>query len=209
MYDQLLVGVLNRGSNWQHQPEFLLDGERARPAIFRNRLAVDVFHDQVRQTLGCGAAVQQASDVGMVEAGQDLALPPEAPDIHGRVQAAFDYFDGYSLLVLVVIADGLVDGSHAAVADDLGDAVGAETLPDHADTALPGEDLGRSLDRPVGELVVLLVTAKESFDVAPQLTITATFFYETSGPLIGREITHCFEYSLHLPPAFRIHGFRP
>ncbi len=45
-----------------------------------NGRALDILHDEVRDTLFGSTAIDQTGDIGVVEVGQDLALPQEAID---------------------------------------------------------------------------------------------------------------------------------
>jgi len=69
-------------------------------------LALDVFHDEVREAIFGRAPVQHPGDVGMVEARQDLPLPPEPRHDLGAVRPFPDELDGDVLLVLVVGSGG-------------------------------------------------------------------------------------------------------
>ena len=66
------------------------------------------LHREVRQTLECRSAVEQAGDIGVFQAGENLTLVPEAADDGLRVHAALQDLDRHPLLVGVVAADGEV-----------------------------------------------------------------------------------------------------
>jgi len=68
------------------------------------RLAVDVLHDEVRLARGCGATVEQARDVGVIQAGENLALLVKALEDLPRVHARPDQLDRDALVVGVVVA---------------------------------------------------------------------------------------------------------
>ena len=56
-----------------------------RVAVLVDGRAFDQLHHEVRNAFVGGAAVQQAGDVGMIEAGKNLALVTEAFENRGRV----------------------------------------------------------------------------------------------------------------------------
>ncbi|MBV6430200.1 MAG: hypothetical protein IANPNBLG_00304 [Bryobacteraceae bacterium] len=115
-------------------PEEFKTGGDAQPVglgVFGDGLAaLDVLHGEVREAVTSDAAIEQLSDVRVLEAGKDLTLLLEALQDDGGVHAAADKFDGNALLKLVVIADGKEDGSHASTANWLEDAVGTGELSD-------------------------------------------------------------------------------
>ncbi len=97
-------------------------------AILIDRQAFDQLHHKVGHAFFRRAAIEQPSDVWMIEAGQDLPLVLETIDDEIRVPARSEQLDGDLLLVLVVRADGSVDLTHAANADLPRDLIGADTL---------------------------------------------------------------------------------
>jgi hypothetical protein len=76
-----------------------------------------------------GAAVDQPRDVGMLQAGEDLALSLEALDGKVGTDAAAHQLDRDLLLVLVVVPDRAEHLAHAATAHLGEDAVGADAPP--------------------------------------------------------------------------------
>ena len=99
-------------------------------AVGVDGLAADELHDEVRQAVGRGAAIEEAGDIGMFEAGHDLPLEAEVANHEVEVETALHDFDGDFLLECLVCAHGPVDRSHAAASDVLDDLVMAEK---HAD----------------------------------------------------------------------------
>ncbi len=79
----------------------------------------DVLHDEIRQAVLGRVAVQQARDVRVIEAREDLPLVAEAAQHGLRIHAALDELDRDLLLVLPVGAPGEIDRAHAAAADAL------------------------------------------------------------------------------------------
>ena len=101
-------------------------------AIVVDRQPLDVLHDEVRQAVLGRVAVEQARDVRVIEAGEDLPLVAEAAQHGLRVHAALDELDGDLLLVLAVGAPREIDRAHPAAADPLQDLPVADDLADQA-----------------------------------------------------------------------------
>src|SRR5262249_9127173 len=72
MNDQFLVRMLDGGADLLEQAKTLGDGELA--AIVHERTAFDVLHHEVGHTVVCGAAIEKASNVGVIEGGQNAPL---------------------------------------------------------------------------------------------------------------------------------------
>ena len=106
--------VLHRRADLPEQLQPRGGIEPARLAVLHDGLALDVLHGEVRQTVGRRPAVEEAGDVRVLEAGEDLTLVAEAADDGIGVHAAFEDLDGDALLVRVVAADGQIDRPHAA-----------------------------------------------------------------------------------------------
>ena len=125
------MGVADGGADVEEEEEALLEIERAAGAVLGDGDAVfDELHDEEGNAVGTGAAVEEAGDVGMFEAGEDLAFLLEATEDGTGVEAAAEELDGDFFLKGGVVADGAVDGAHAAAAEEAGDAIGAEALAD-------------------------------------------------------------------------------
>ena len=80
-------------------------------------LPVDVLHHQVRHAVLVDSAVEQARDVRMFDAREDLTLVPEATDGGIALQALAQQLDGYQLAILVVAPLSQIDRAHAAARD--------------------------------------------------------------------------------------------
>jgi len=117
VHDQTRVRVLHGVADGQEQPEPVIDAEPAPITVRRDRLALDLLHHQIELTVIGRAAIEQAGDVRMIEAGQDLAFGAEpAGQIVGDTVAA-QQFDGDLLRVLAVAALAEVDVAHAAASN--------------------------------------------------------------------------------------------
>ncbi len=115
MNDQILMCGVYRRADAAKQREALADRELVPFAILVDRQAVDVFHDQVRDAIVSGAAVQQPGDVAVVESRQDLTFGLETVVIGARDESGPYQLHGHLLLVFVV-ALGQIDVAHPAAA---------------------------------------------------------------------------------------------
>src|SRR6266852_6463008 len=113
--------------NEEFQP--LGNGKLVGVTIFVNWQAFNQLHHKVRHTIFRRAAIEQPSDVWMIETGEYLPLVLETIDDEIRVLTGADQLYGDLLLVLVVCAKGSVDFTHAASADLPHDLIGADTPP--------------------------------------------------------------------------------
>jgi hypothetical protein len=125
--EQVLMRVLHGRTNLNEEFQPLGNRKLVGVAIFVDRQAFDQVHHKVGHTILRRAAIEQPSDVWMIEAGQDLPLILETIDDKVRVLTRADQLDCDLLLVLVVCAEGSVDLAHPANADLPHDLIGADT----------------------------------------------------------------------------------
>src|SRR4030095_1054912 len=76
--DQLAMRVLDGGTNVAEEFELLVERKLTPVAIGGDRFARDELHHQSTLPLSCRAAVEQASDVRMIERSQYLPLAQES-----------------------------------------------------------------------------------------------------------------------------------
>jgi hypothetical protein len=100
--------------------------------------ALDVLHHQERPAVRAGAPVEERHDSRMLEAGQDLPLLPEAGDHRLGGHLAPDELEGHDLLEVIVVSHRSIDVAHAALADQVEQAIGAQAVAGH------GLPLGRA-----------------------------------------------------------------
>src|SRR5262249_31586829 len=118
MHDQVLVSVLNRGANLLEQPQSLRDVESPVFAVFIDAPTVDVFHREVRRTVGSRAAVEQTRNIRVIEVRENLAFASQSGDDTVRQRATRNDFDRHALLELAIGALGEIDGPHTATPDE-------------------------------------------------------------------------------------------
>ena len=130
MHDQVAMGVLHRVTDVEEQSEAGLEIQASRVAPGGERLALHVLHGEVGTALGGGAPVEEPGDVGVLEAGQDLALASEALEHLVGVDAAAQQLERGALLERAVGPVGQVHHPHAPPTDLAIDPPGAHALTD-------------------------------------------------------------------------------
>jgi hypothetical protein len=78
MGDQVAVDVGDDGADGEEEFRALGDGEVGVAEVLGDGDAVDVVHDEEWASVGRGAAIEEAGNVGVVETGEDAALLFEA-----------------------------------------------------------------------------------------------------------------------------------
>src|SRR5262249_58860470 len=104
----------HRLADLHEQSEPRGDIERGVTAIFVDRPAFDMLHDEERAAVRRGPAVDQPRDERVLETGEDLTLVAEAAEHFVGVHTAAHDFDRDEFPVLIVIALGEIYRSHAA-----------------------------------------------------------------------------------------------
>ena len=113
--------------------------------------------------VGRGAAVEQARDVRMLQAGHDLPLEAEVADHVVQVEAPPDDLDRDFFLKTLVGALGAVDGAHAAAADVFDDPVRARASAD--------QRVARRLRRASQGLAILFVGLDQGLHLFAQFAV--------------------------------------
>jgi hypothetical protein len=113
----------------------------ARVGVIDERSALDELHHQIRQAVRRAAAVEQARDVRVIQAGEDLPFGAEPPHDRLGVHSALEDLQGDALVEDVVVAHGQEDRAHAALAELAHEPVGAQARV-HAWRAVGGVDAG-------------------------------------------------------------------
>ena len=144
MDDALLVGVLDAGADHAKEPQASVDRQAVSVAVGGEAVAGHVLHGEVGVTLFGGVGLEDLGDVRVLEACHGLALGLET-DPSFRVEEARTHdLEGDPALERLGLL-GKEDAAHAAAAERLQDAVGADPLWDRCDLIVgPSlEGLGR------------------------------------------------------------------
>ncbi len=117
MHHQVLMRELHGGADGAEQLQTLRDRALALLAILVDGRALHVLHDQIRQAVGGGAAIDQTRDIRVFQVGQYLALGAKAAQNLVRIHAAFHHFDRDLFVILVVMAGREPHRAHAAASN--------------------------------------------------------------------------------------------
>src|SRR5580658_6626020 len=100
-------------------------------AITVDGFALDQLHYKIRCAVVCGPAVEETSNIRMIEAGENLALILEAADDEARTLSRTYDFKRNLLAVLIVGAESEIHFSHSSRANQLHDLIRAYTPVQH------------------------------------------------------------------------------
>src|ERR1700704_877839 len=117
MDHEILVGVLECRTDFAKYRQPFSCRKMMSVAVPVDRLALDVLHHKIGETIGSRPTFEQTSDVGMFEVGKNLSLHRKATKNHFRVHPAIDEFDGDLFLVMIVGAHREIDRAHSTVAE--------------------------------------------------------------------------------------------
>ena len=127
MDDALLVRVLHAAAHAEEELEPVTQIEVVPVAVGRDRLAGHQLHDEVGEPLVGGAGFERAGDVGVIHHRERLPLALEAGEHLVGIHPEPDHLERDRPPERLELL-GLVDGPHAALAEDAGDAVGADAV---------------------------------------------------------------------------------
>ena len=132
MHDQVAVRFGDCTANAGEQAHACTHVEHARSRVLRDRHAVDVFHDQVRDA-GLGhAAVDQACDVRVLQRREHAAFALEQALFEFRIQAAAQQLDRGLLAEIRVLALPKENRRHAALSERAHEAERTDAAADQA-----------------------------------------------------------------------------
>jgi len=124
--DQVRVGMADRVADLLEHAQPLVQRRALVAAVVGDRLAFDVFQRQVRQAVAGHAGVEQAGDVGMRQAREDLPFAGEAGAQVGVGQARAQQLQRDAALIEPIGARGQPDLAHAAFAEQALQPVAAD-----------------------------------------------------------------------------------
>ena len=126
MHQQLAVGIGHGIGQLQEQGQALIDRAPLRRAV--DRLALHQLHHEVGPAIGGQAGIEQACDVGVIQARQGALLLCKTRQQCGRIHAASQDLDGDLALVGAVGTLRPQHLAHATLAKRAGDGPGAQAL---------------------------------------------------------------------------------
>ena len=128
MDDEVNMGVVHRLADLLEQGQPLAEAESPLVGGDGERPAVDVFERQVGDAGGVDAAVEELRDAAMGEAGQGLALDPEAPAELAALEPPTDPLQRDLAAEPGLVTFGQPDFAHAALAEQPLEPVGTDPL---------------------------------------------------------------------------------
>ena len=129
--DQVLVRIVNSGTNCLEQSQPFINRQSVQIAIGVYAHPVDVLHDEVGNAVAGCAAVVKARDIGMFEVGEKLALVPQAKLGLRIDQTMAAQFYGDLLVKVLVRPLRKINHSHTTGAQQSLYAIRADHLPFH------------------------------------------------------------------------------
>ena len=159
MHDEVLMGVMHRGTNDLKELEPGRKVETIRVTEGVNGQAIDVLHDDVDGSVREGSAVQEMRDIRMVELRQDLALDFESRLHTVPRRAAVNHLDGYLLFELGIGALREENLSHTADAQGAQYAIVSYAVSDHYWSMHPRTDELQTLRGSCGGVVLACMKA--------------------------------------------------
>jgi hypothetical protein len=127
MEDSLLVRVLDTAAHPSEERQALRDGQSTVVAVLGERQPRDQLHGEVREPVFGGPGLIELGDVGMREPRHRLALGGESRHGNRAAETGVHQLEGDLALDRLALL-GQVDGSHAALAEEVDDAEGADAL---------------------------------------------------------------------------------
>src|SRR5436190_22261767 len=106
MNNKLSMRIRNCRADFAEQLKAFRDPQPVGIAIFVDRKALDVFHDEIRLAIFGRPAIEQARDVKVIETSENLPLLAEMTEHRVSIHPTFDQLDRNLLLVLLVGALG-------------------------------------------------------------------------------------------------------
>ncbi len=216
MHDQVLVGVLDGVADVEEELQPLAHAELLTIAIAIERFAVHVLHHEVGIAFLGFAGVEQARDVRVVQAGEDLPLGAEAQTELALHRAAVDDLDCDLRGVLTIGALAEVHGAGAAVAEYRYELVVADDAADERFAAIASGRIEGSTEckrERAGAGTAAVVARQELEQLGAQLRVVAGFFVDERLALgcaqlhgAGKQLLQPFPAIVGAPPcAVRAH----
>ncbi len=200
-----LVRELNRRAHLDEELQPTRDVEFLLGAVVGDRLPVDELHDEVGNALLRRATIEQARDVRMFQAREDLALSAQPAADEGRAGPSVHQLDGDLLLVFVVDAASPVDLAHAADADGFDELIRTAAAADHR--ALERLETERGMRRDVQEgFVGAVIRGEQRFHFDAELGICRAKACEVPRTLPRADTHRLMKGGFDLLPALGRHA---
>ena len=175
-------------------------------AVTIDRTAFDVFHHEVRDAVGCFASIEESSDVGMVQIGEDLHLVAKAPANCFAAETWIDEFDRNLLAVVFIVAFREKHCAHATVAQLTHNSECANPRSDSRGPLIMGvHSKASSVRCALFHCVVASVNLlrQQQINFSAQLCVVCACFVQKHALSAGVELERFGEYAFHLLPTIR------
>ena len=175
------MGMLYSSAHFDEQFDSLANIELLIVAEFGDGQALHKFHDEVRAALFCCAAIQYASDVGMIHHCQGLTLGLKSGYDLARIHPGLNHLERHSTAHWYFLF-GHVNRSHSTFSDLLQDRVTANFGARFYEQKWIANIRGiREMNTSHGKVCV-----EEFLDLIAKRRVTATGDIKKLGPLIRR-----------------------
>ena len=196
--DQVRVRVRDRVADLVEQVEPRFQRKAMRAAVIGDRLAFDVFEREIRLMVVAHARVEQARDVRMRQAREDLAFAGEAQAQVRIDQARAQQLQRDAALIQAVGARGQPHLAHAAFAEHAFEAIRADF---HA-----GPRAGQGRDERLGEEVLAIgFELEQFFEVVRGLRILFAHQAQAAFAFVVVELEQRIEQRGQPLPALGVH----
>ena len=206
--DPVLVRELHRPADLHKQAQPFAGRQAVGIAIAVDGLAIDVLHDEVGAAVFRRAAVEQARNIGMLEAGEDFPLGAKAAQDVISVEPAAQQLDRHLLAELSSAAHRQVHAAHSAPAEFPDDPV----IPDQLTADRRGlaarrrPARNRNRDRRMIEKIArLAMGVDQRLDFAPQFRVAVTGPPEEALAFGQGQVEGLLEHGLDPLPPLRGH----
>src|SRR5262249_35091498 len=123
MDDQIAVRIVDGGADFLKQLEALMNGQVMVIAVFIDGFTLDVFDNEIGDSILGFPAVDELGDMRMLQIGKNLPFTAQASTQLRMHRHLLDQLDGDFLFELVG-AFSQVNGAHSTMTQDAGDSVG-------------------------------------------------------------------------------------
>jgi hypothetical protein len=200
--------VVDGSAERTKQFEALREGEIPLSAIIEQTLSFDILHDDVRTPIIGRASIEQCRDVRMLKSGEDLPLRSKARQRLRCGHPLSDELDSDRAQKLIIGANRLVDGAHAAPSNFAHELVRADVLPyvgGRTQIEVGLNASGSTLDHCAQTPLSFGVAFEKRLDLPAEFHVSGTNTVQESGSLGCGKLCGLEEYLLDPPPTLGFH----
>ena len=202
MDNQVLMRVRDRSADLAEQVEPVSNRQLMSAAIFVDWLTIDVLHDEIWGAFTGCPTVEQARDVGVLEAGENLPFVAETLEHRLGLHAALDQLDRDAHLELRIGALAEIDRPHAAAAQFANEPIAADAASIGRNRRGDAPEL-RS--RAAHKSARIRVRVQQALELGPQFRVPAARLGQECRPVGGLPFERRVKELLEALPALRSH----